>query len=525
MSQPRHHSAVYPGTINAVIGDHLSHRGRKIAFVEGRRTFTYQQAIDRIDEIAKALISTGIKKGDRIGVLAPPGIAFFEIYVAATSIGAVWFGLNPKYTEKEYGRILNDADPTVLFVHSPFEGRDYAAEMTRLAPKNCEVVAMTSLADGAEAPADFLSAAKTVSDAQLGDSRNVVAPDDPAAIVYTSGSTGQPKGAVLSHRAVCWSACANAEWIGDALQCTLMYAPINHVGGLNVISLMTFVYGGKIVFHDRIDLPVVMALAFEHKASIATLMATILDMLSKIPNASPKVLDVYKLVMLGGGATPETILERFQETAARLVTIYGQTETCGLVTHTPEGASIEVTAGRIGEPIAGVSVRVADASGAPLPPGEVGEIQVSGPVCMSEYFNNPEATNEAFTPDGYFRTGDLGALQEDGLIAFAGRSKEMFKSGGYNVFPLEIEQALIQYKDIFAAVVVAKPDPTFQEVGHAYLDVSDGKQVDIDRLTAFLREQLANYKIPKSFEIVDEFPMLPNGKVDRTALKKRAVAV
>jgi acyl-CoA synthetase (AMP-forming)/AMP-acid ligase II len=226
----------------------------------------------------------------------------------------------------------------------------------------------------------------------------------------------------------------------------------------------------------------------------------------------------YKVIVFGGASTPISQLRELQKTGARLSSVYGQTETCGMITYTAFDASLEATAETIGQPIAGVELRVATPEGGSLAPGEVGEIQVRGISIMSGYFGRPEATREAFTADGWLKTGDLGSVRLDGEIAFAGRIKEMFKSGGYNIYPVEIELAICEHPEVAQAAVVALPHDTYQEVGHAFVRPVSGS-VDPQELKRFLRERIANYKIPKTWAVVESFKTLPNGKVDKKTMR------
>jgi acyl-CoA synthetase (AMP-forming)/AMP-acid ligase II len=204
--------------------------------------------------------------------------------------------------------------------------------------------------------------------------------------------------------------------------------------------------------------------------------------------------------------------------------VYGQTETCGIITYTDGAASLADMADTVGKPLAGAELRIAGPEGQILPPGDVGEIQIRGPYIMSGYYRMPEATQEAFTPDGFLRTGDLGFVRADGNLVFTGRLKEMFKSGGYNVFPLEVEQIICTHPAVEMAVVVPVPHEKFQEVGHADIKLRDGAALQAEDLKQFLRERIANYKIPKSFRFLNDLPLLANGKIDRRALKDRASA-
>ena len=226
-------------------------------------------------------------------------------------------------------------------------------------------------------------------------------------------------------------------------------------------------------------------------------------MFSSQPDKGMDRLGQYKLIVFGGGATAEALLKPVFETGVAMFNVYGQTETCGIVTATDAGASTQIMAETFGRPLPGAMLRIADAEGNALPVGEAGEIQVHGPYCMSGYFGRPEATAETFTSDGYLRTGDLGVEHPDGNFSFVGRLKEMYKSGGYNIYPVEIELALAEHPSVGMAAVLSVPHPVFQEVGHAFI-ATDDPSLDAENLREFLKPMLANYKIPKSFSFEHE---------------------
>jgi acyl-CoA synthetase (AMP-forming)/AMP-acid ligase II len=243
-------------------------------------------------------------------------------------------------------------------------------------------------------------------------------------------------------------------------------------------------------------------------------------MFASMPDKGMDRLGHYKLIVFGGGATAEALLKPVFDTGVAMFNVYGQTETCGIITATDAGASTQIMAETFGRPLPGARLRIADAEGNALPIGEKGEIQVHGPYCMSGYFGRPEATEEAFTSDGYLRTGDLGVEHADGNFSFVGRLKEMYKSGGYNIYPVEIELALAEHPSVRMAAVLSVPHPVFQEVGHAFI-ATDDPSLDAENLREFLKPMLANYKIPKSFSFEPELPYLPNMKVDKQALRRR----
>jgi acyl-CoA synthetase (AMP-forming)/AMP-acid ligase II len=273
------------------------------------------------------------------------------------------------------------------------------------------------------------------------------------------------------------------------------------------------------VFHPRVDLNALAQLNKSERPTYLVSSPTAFAMMLARPGADLARRNNYKLIVFGGAATPAATLREVQKPGARMSSVYGQTETCGMITYTEDGASLEVMAETIGRPIEGVAIRIADDRAQAVATGVTGEIQVKGVCVMSGYWGRPDATREAFTADGWLRTGDLGFLRDDGNIVFAGRLKEMFKSGGYNVYPVEVELAICEHPGVAQAAVVAVPHATFQEVGHGFLQPKPGAVLEPLLVKAFLRERIADYKIPKTWSVLDAFPTLPSGKIDKRALR------
>lgn len=505
-----------PTRIHDVLAQRCAADGRGEAVVDGECRLTNEDLRARVDAVAKGLVALGVGRGDRVATLAPPSADFWILFLATASIGAIWQGLNPRYQRNEYAYLLGDASPKVVFVRSPLEGRDYLRELRELAPPATRFLLL------GEAPltvADEIArAGAAVSDADLSALRAAVDPEDVAVIVYTSGTTGQPKGAMLSHRAVVQTALANLAWMQQPIRCTVCPAPINHVGALNNVCMTTFASGGRIVFFPRVDLAALGEINRREQPDYLVSSPTAFAMMLAIPGIDMRNYAYYRMIVFGGAASPVAYLREIEKTGARLSSVYGQTETTGMMTYTDADASLEIMSETIGRAIAGTEIRIAGADGVAVAPGATAEIQVRGVCVMSGYFNKPEATREAFTPDGWLRTGDLGYARADGNIVFAGRLKEMFKSGGYNVYPVEVELAICEHADVAQAAVVAVPHPTFQEVGHGFVLPKAGASLTPEALKAFLRERIADYKIPKSWSILPAFPFLPNGKVDKRAL-------
>ena len=490
------------------------------AAIDGEVRLTYAALAARVDAIARALIAGGIAPGDRVATLTPPALDFWLTYLAATSIGATWLGLNPRYQTPEYAYLLGDAEPVLVFCRQAYEGRDYLSDLQSVAPPGLRFVTLGKVAAGAEGFEDFVATGAGIDDSTLAARRAAVDPEDIAVIVYTSGTTGKPKGAMLSHRAIMAAALTNLCWMGNGLASTVCAAPINHVGALNNVCMNVFAYGGRIIFHHRVDLAALATIARAEHPTYLVGSPTTFAMFAASPDHALDRMGSTKLLVFGGGATAAALLEPVAATGVAMFNVYGQTETCGIVTATDADASVTVMADTIGRPLPRAEMRIGDAEGRALPLGETGEIQVRGPYCMTGYFRRPEATAEAFTADGYLRTGDLGVEREDGNFAFVGRLKEMYKSGGYNIYPVEIELALAEHPSVELAAVLPVPHALFQEVGHAFIATSD-PALTADDLREHLRPLLANYKLPKTFSIEPALPLLPNYKVDKQALKRR----
>ena len=492
------------------------------AAVDGAARLSYAQLAAAVTERAKALLAAGVRHGDRVATLAPPSLEFWLDYLATVSIGAIWQGLNPRYQLPEYRYLLEDARPRVVFVTSPYEGRDYAADLQSLGSRVETFVVRGAVTGTAISQDQFLAAGAAVSDAELKAAMALVQAEDIAVIVYTSGTTGHPKGAMLSQRAIVASAVTNVGYFGEGLDSTICAAPINHVGALNNVCMSVFAYGGRIIFYHRVDLAALGELTARELPTYLVASPTSFVMMQQVAGGIDLTrLGYIKLLVFGGGKTPQALLDPIVGHIPKMYNVFGQTECCGIGTATAHGASAEVMAETIGQALPGHQLRVARTDETECDIGETGEIQLKGPICASGYWNKPEATAELFTSDGFLRTGDQGVRRGDGNICYVGRIKEMYKSGGYNIYPVELEQALSQHPDVLEAAVLPVPHPVFEEVGYAFVVPRPGRELSGQALDAFLRPRLANYKIPKHWSLEEALPRLPNSKIDKQALKRR----
>ncbi|MDL4777554.1 MULTISPECIES: class I adenylate-forming enzyme family protein [Thermomonosporaceae] len=481
---------------------------------------TYGEAAADVARCAAALRASGVGPGDRVAVLTTPRPEFLTLFLAMSRIGAVWIGLNPRYTRDELLHVVTDSGPVLLASLAEHAGRSYADDVAALrtaAPSIREVVALTGELPGAVPLNDFLSRAEN----SAGDGTGAVSPDDPALIIYTSGTTGRPKGAVISHRAFAEGCRLQGTRQYHSLAVALANLPVNHVGGVMDVVSVPLAMGGAVCFMEDFDPAGVLAAIERAGITLWGQIPTMFQLVAARPEFATADLSSLTHIGWGGAPMPRDMVARLRATGARLSTVYGLTESCVSVAYNDPDADDETLASTIGRPDPRLELRLVDPAGTPVPAGTPGEIQLRNPCVMSGYLGLPEATAEAFTEDGFLRTGDLAVVRPDGNITLVGRLKEMFKSGGYNVYPREIEVALEEHPDVAAVAVVPMPHPVYHEVGAAFVVARPGSALTPEALTEHARAHLANYKVPKRIEIIAELPLLPAGKVDKSALRAR----
>jgi acyl-CoA synthetase (AMP-forming)/AMP-acid ligase II len=346
--------------------------------------------------------------------------------------------------------------------------------------------------------------------------------EDPAVIVFTSGTTGRPKGATLHHSGLVHSALSQWDHLAVDGQRLLSNLPINHVGGILNLTYGALVGGGTLVFQEKFDPAATLEIIETERVSAWLQVPAMFQMIVSHPDFAVRDLSSLQAICVGGGALPAPVLAALRRIGARIYVEYGQTEVMSTLAFADHGADDEDLTTSVGRFDPRFDVRIADAAGSPCPPGEVGEIQARGDCVMRGYWNDPEATAAAFTPDGWLRTGDLALRRPDGLVELKGRLGEMIKSGGYNLYPREIEVALEAHPAVAAVVVVGIADPVYGEAAHAVVGLRPGATVGATELKDWCARSLANYKVPRSFRRLDEFPRLSNGKIDRLRLRNVA---
>jgi acyl-CoA synthetase (AMP-forming)/AMP-acid ligase II len=514
-----------------LISDYVAHWARErpgeAALVLDDQVVSYGELDFRVDEAARALLAAGVGHGERIAQLTTPRPEFMVLYAAAARIGAIWLGLNPRARYDELGYIVGDSRPRILFSIAEFEGRDYGDDVSRLFSESESAEQLVMMAPEARTPAisfeEFLAGGAKIDAATYEKACARARPGDAALIVYTSGSTGQPKGALLSQGGIvrtCLEQCRH--WWAEPFR-IIINVPVNHIGGAVQGATQALVAGGTNVLMERFDPAAIPGVIEAQGVTVMHQVPTMYQMILERPEVAAHDLSSLEVVIWSGARCPAELIARLRRLTPKLYTSYGCTEIGGEVIYTEAGAGDDILAEAVGLPVADFGVRLADAEGRPVAAGADGEIQVKNTVVMLGYFRRSEETAAAFTEDGWLRTGDVARVRDDGQWQIVGRLKEMFKSGGYNVYPREVELVLESHPDVAMAAVVGAPDPVYDEVGFAFVAPEEGAAAPTpSELEAFCRARLSNYKVPKRVFVEETLPLLPIGKIDKSGLGARA---
>jgi acyl-CoA synthetase (AMP-forming)/AMP-acid ligase II len=486
------------------------------AVVDSEGRMNYAQLREAVDQAARAMAELGVCDGACVAVLAPPSIDFFVSFLAATTLGATWLGLNPKYTRAELEHVIEDAKPVLVLARSKIGEQDHLQTLRAIQGKPAmRETAFLRLDDRDDARDIAKFSGRPEAGGQRPIPRNEV-----ALYVYTSGTTGRPKAARLSHRALIRAAAVRAQvWHVTPFR-AINNLPINHVGSVGDIACTTLIAGGCQVCLERFTPASTLECLQRERVSFWYQVPTMFQMCLDAAENLEMDWSHLQAAIWSGGRAPSLLINRLVSVARFLAVDYSMTESVGAITLSPLTNNPEALDDTVGWMDPGRECRLADPESLmPISGGLVGEVQIRDPWMFSGYRQADPATN-AFTPDGWFRTGDLAMQRQDGAWRIVGRIKEMFKSGGYNVYPREVELMLEAHPGVAAVAVVEASDPLYGEVGVAFV-VPRAPAPDPMVLTDHCREHLANYKIPKQFILIDALPVLPIGKVDKHALRKR----
>jgi len=468
---------------------------------------TYADVERRSAQVAHALRSAGVGAGDRVAVQVDKSPEALLTYLGVVRLGAVFLPLNPAYREDEVAYFLGDAEPAVAI------GRPETRKWFDRAARSAGVRRTFDLdARGLGSWRDAVDAAATDDPSPC-----PVGPDDLATLVYTSGTTGRSKGAMLTHRNLMSNGAALQQIWGFRADDVLVHAlPIFHVHGLYVATHTAMLTGIPMIFHRQFD-----AAAVLDSIQRATVFMGVPTMYTRLLGQAGLDAEACRGMRLFVSGSAPLLRDTFDEFRTRtghtILERYGMTET-GMNTSNPYVG--ERKGGTVGVALPGVEVRVV-ANGGALPAGEVGDVQVRGPNVLRGYWRRPDKDAEEISADGWFATGDVGVFDPDGYLELVGRSKDLVISGGFNVYPKEIELVLDEVPGVVESAVIGVPHPDFGEAVAAVLTVEPGVEIDTAALIADLKTRLASFKVPKTIHVVDELPRNTMGKVQKNLLRER----
>jgi long-chain acyl-CoA synthetase len=499
--------------VGDVVREVAAKRPDAVALRHGGREVAYGELDERSNRLAQALLDSGVQAGSHVAYLDRTAPEVVELLFATAKVGAVTVPLNWRLAPRELALVLEDARPPVLIAGESYA--DVAGELVAgLSPAPERVVV-------GDAYERWLAAHDAIDPGGRGASSDVVLQ------MYTSGTTGAPKGVLTTHRNLAAAAETSPYWAFDAESVSMTPLPMFHIGGIGWAFLglwngATTVLVSQFVAEDVLDV------LEQQRVTNAVLVPTMIQMLTAVPGAAERDYSALRSIAYGASPITTTLLEAALRTfRCPLFGVYGLTESTGGVVHLepadhdPDGPRRHLLRSA-GRPLPWVDVKIADPmTGTELGPGEVGEVWVRAPNVMLGYFNRPAETAAALTPDGWLRTGDGGYIDEDGYLFLTDRIKDMIVSGGENVYPIEVEDVLAQHADVADVAVVGIPDERWGELVKAFVILRPGCSATGAELVAFARERLAGYKLPRAVEFVDDLPRTPSGKVLKRELRER----
>ncbi|MFJ9803904.1 FadD3 family acyl-CoA ligase [Streptomyces wuyuanensis] len=513
------------GSIPRLVRSAAERHGGREAVVEGRTRVSYGELGERVERAAAACIAAGVEPGDRVAVWAPNTLEWIVSALGAVSAGAVLVPLNTRFKGTEAAYVLARSRAKLLFITGTFLGTSYVASLRRAEVELPHLEQVVVLGDSAPEDyrtwKDFLAGGDAVPVSRVRARADSVEPSAPSDIVFTSGTTGAPKGAVITHAQTlrCYAIWAELAGLreGDRY---LIVNPFFHTFGYKAGIIACLMRGATMVPQPVFNVDTVLANIASERISVLPGPPTLHQSLLDHPAREAHDLSALRLVVTGAAVVPLRLVERLRGElrVGTVLTAYGLSEASGIVTMCRRGDDPATIAATSGRAIPGTEVRVR------AEPGEPGEILVRGYNVMQGYFEDPVATAEAVDADGWLHTGDVGVLDAEGNLRITDRIKDMFIVGGFNAYPAEIEQLLGLHPDVADVAVIGVPDGRLGEVGKAYAVRRAGSTLTADDLIAWSRREMANYKVPRSVEFVAELPRNASGKVLKTELRARAEA-
>lgn len=512
-----------PATIPGMLALTAERHPQHVAIEDEGRTLTYAQLQRQALAAAASFIALGVERGERVAIWAPN---IHEWIVAALGIhcaGAVLVPVSTRMKGLEAADVLQQSEARVLLCIGEFLGSYYPAllEGQRLTALK-QVVVLRGARPGAMDWAEFLALGRDLPDEELRRRRGATLPSDLCDVLYTSGTTGRPKGVMTTHeqnlRAFsCWSGV-----LGMTEQDRyLIINPFFHSAGYKAGWLAALVRGATMIPHQVFEAEQILRRIEQERVTFLLGPPTLFLTLLAHPRVQAFDLSSLRVAVTGAASVPPVLVRRMREELGfgTVVTAYGLTESCGFATICQPDDDVETIAGTCGRAIPGVEVRCADAQGREVPRGEAGEVQIRGYNVMQGYLGNAAATAEAIDADGWLHTGDVGVMDERGYLRITDRLKDMFIVGGFNCYPAEIERLASAHPSVASIAVIGVPDERLGEVGRAFVTLRPGTSLTPDEFIGWCRANMTNYKVPRHVDILAQLPLNAAGKVDKTVLR------
>jgi fatty-acyl-CoA synthase len=497
--------------LSELIARNAAFTPRKTALRFEDQTLSYEAFAARIDATAAALSSElGVGRGDRVAVLALNHPDTLVLLYACARLGAILLPLNWRLATPELSYILQDADAKAVFVAD-----DYQSAVPAL-QQSLPQAAFLGFGDASPT----LVSLSNLIDAATGDGRGARAGfSDPVLLMYTSGTTGRPKGALLRQEALFWNAVQSQHMHNMTAEDHILTAlPMFHVGSLNIHTTPALQLGATVTVHPRFAADQTLAAIAQDRPSLAVLVPAAIRALLAHPDWTTTDMSSLRAVTTGSEQVHALVTKAFADKGVPVLQVFGSTETSPIAVYTRLGGELD-RGTSAGLPGVACEVRVTDAEGQELPRGAAGEIEVRGPNVFAGYWNNETETRNVLTEDGWYRTGDIGTRDADGYFVIHDRRKNMIISGGENIYPAEIERVLSEHPAVLQCAIIGHPDPKWQEVPVAYVVRRPGIDVDADTLIAHAFANLARYKVPRRVEFMDSLPATALGKVQHAELR------
>lgn len=481
----------------------LTPEAEAIADVSSQKTWTYSELNQRSTAAAAWLTKRGITKGDRVALLSPNHICYFELLFACAKIGAIFVPINWRLAGEEIQYILHDCTPKIAGVHSS------------LLWKIEDITYLHNIYFAVESE-EYLG------DTELNQASAELTSQDPLAIIYTGGTTGKPKGVVLSHQSIFYNAVNTImSWNLTNQDVTITYMPLFHTGGLNALSIPLLLIGGKVVLAGDFQPEEAVSHLIDYQCTIVLLVPTMYHMMVRTEAFQKQTFSSSIIFLSGGAPCPLEIYDEFQRKGLQFKEGYGLTE-AGPNNFYMDLQMVYEKRGSVGKPMLLNEVKIIHPDGTETAPNETGELLLKGLHLFAAYWNNPKATAEVLY-DGWLHTGDLARRDKDGFYYIAGRKKDMIITGGENVYPLEIEHWISSLPQVSEVSVVGIPDAKWGEKVTAFIVLQKNTRLTFEELKKHCAIKLGSYKIPKEIIFLEELPKTPVGKIDKNQLKAMGI--